>query len=347
MLFLTVERPRRSPQTSRASTLRLQWLSGVHRLVLGFFSEWRRDLACPLNLRRPVPFGQPAGSSGGLSLFHRRLRRGNSNLSPEISHASGCRVDWRAFHFFYHGNLSMVIDKFVRPSIGRLVNDGLIDSFFFIRYILGGPHIRLRVHPCKGCSAETAQRLTADAKEFLDISSVQPLDEDLIRRQNQALLAESPEESDDTIYETTPSMNFRSSRRPNVMAVGISSRARSIFLSRATRPFILLPFTSQSHGPGSSQLLCGCSSGKPLVWRIEKKNLTSFWLEGRVLLFRVIRSYLELMMRSTAAGYLSILAKARDRDSCDDQHFCWFVEASRRLSNELRRPTMSCGGASG
>lgn len=233
----------------------------------------------------------------------------------------------------------MVIDKFVRPSIGRLVNDGLIDSFFFIRYILGGPHIRLRVHPCKGCSAETAQRLTADAKEFLDIySSVQPLDQDLIRRQNQALLAESPEESDDTIYADNTFHEFPFIPETERYGGGnLIESSLDFFALSSYQAFHFIAVYLAEPRPRQltaiMRLLFRQAFG--MAHREEELNLllasrASFTLPGDPLLSRADDAF-----ERQPDIYRSLL-KREIETVANDQHFCWFVEASRRLSNELR-----------
>jgi hypothetical protein len=119
---------------------------------------------------------------------------------PEATRQSGGRSRWRAFHLFYHGPLALVLQHFVQPAVGRLLTDGLIDSFFFIRYPLGGPHVRLRIHPRAG-AGEAAARLAADAADFLARwPSTRSLDPEAIRRQNQSILATAPEENDDAVY---------------------------------------------------------------------------------------------------------------------------------------------------
>ncbi|HEV7507437.1 MAG TPA: lantibiotic dehydratase C-terminal domain-containing protein [Thermoanaerobaculia bacterium] len=124
----------------------------------------------------------------------------NANL-PEISRPSEEGRSWRAFHFFYHGPLALVLLHFVRPAIGRLLADGLIDSFFFIRYPLGGPHVRLRILPNTNRAEEASERLLVDAAGFLaQRPSISPIDPEAIRRQNLAILATAPEENDDAAY---------------------------------------------------------------------------------------------------------------------------------------------------
>lgn len=51
---------------------------------------------------------------------------------------------WRSFHLHYHGDRSRLLLELYRPLVARLVREGRIDRFFFVRLNLGGPHLRLR-----------------------------------------------------------------------------------------------------------------------------------------------------------------------------------------------------------
>lgn len=99
---------------------------------------------------------------------------------------------WLSFHLFYHGDRNKVLTDFVRPAVSSLVGRGRIDSFFFVRYALGGPHVRLRVY-AKGLS-ELEEVLIRAAREFLErLPSTQSLDVETLKRYNQDLLAENAE----------------------------------------------------------------------------------------------------------------------------------------------------------
>ena len=124
-----------------------------------------------------------------------------NTIPLEVSQYPDEWIEWHAFHFFYHAHLEPVLQHFVQPAVGRLLADGVIDSFFFIRYPLGGPHIRLRIRPCAHRAYEAAERLAADAAGFLARwPSTRSLDPEAIRRQNQSILASTPEESDNAVY---------------------------------------------------------------------------------------------------------------------------------------------------
>ncbi len=78
---------------------------------------------------------------------------------------------WCAYHFFYHGDRDLVLKHFVRPAVATLLRDQFIDSFFFIRYPLGGPHVRLRLRlapSSAGDSAGTEAALQRSAARFLE-----------------------------------------------------------------------------------------------------------------------------------------------------------------------------------
>jgi Lantibiotic biosynthesis dehydratase C-term len=68
---------------------------------------------------------------------------------------------WLSAHIFYHDEQDSLLLDCLRPLVRQLEERELIDSFFFIRYWEGGPHIRLRLG---GDSAV----LEAEAKPLLD-----------------------------------------------------------------------------------------------------------------------------------------------------------------------------------
>jgi hypothetical protein len=74
---------------------------------------------------------------------------------------------WYAYHFFYSGDRNLVLHHFVRPTVWKLQADHCIDSFFFIRYPLGGPHIRLRLRVLPGQIGIVEDLLARAAGDFL------------------------------------------------------------------------------------------------------------------------------------------------------------------------------------
>lgn len=53
---------------------------------------------------------------------------------------------WNAYHVFYHGDLDELIRSAVSPLTKKLLEQGIVEKFFYIRYWEGGPHIRLRFY---------------------------------------------------------------------------------------------------------------------------------------------------------------------------------------------------------
>jgi thiopeptide-type bacteriocin biosynthesis protein len=54
---------------------------------------------------------------------------------------------WISVHIFYSSNANPLLVECVAPLINRLRSEGMIAHYFFIRYWLGGPHVRLRLLP--------------------------------------------------------------------------------------------------------------------------------------------------------------------------------------------------------
>jgi hypothetical protein len=76
-------------------------------------------------------------------------------------------LQWRSYHLFYRGNYDRVLTDFVRPVVAVLLRDREIESFFFIRYAVGGPHLRIRVLPGPRGTDTVDQRLSDTARDFL------------------------------------------------------------------------------------------------------------------------------------------------------------------------------------
>ena len=54
------------------------------------------------------------------------------------------QITWLSGHLFYAGNLNRLLIEAVKPFVERALEEGLAQQWFFIRYGMGGPHIRLR-----------------------------------------------------------------------------------------------------------------------------------------------------------------------------------------------------------
>lgn len=107
---------------------------------------------------------------------------------------------WLSLHLFYHGDRDRLLLELLRPLVSKLLSTRQIDQFFFVRFALGGPHIRLRLHPLPGCAEEvTAEVEGAAAEFFARCPSTESLDEESIRRVNRSILATDPSEEDDLV----------------------------------------------------------------------------------------------------------------------------------------------------
>lgn len=73
--------------------------------------------------------------------------------------------EWLSFHVFYAANSNPILVEGVGPVVRRLRAEGLVERWFFIRYWLEGPHVRLRVLPAR---AEDAPRVRAEVREALE-----------------------------------------------------------------------------------------------------------------------------------------------------------------------------------
>src|SRR5687767_1719493 len=93
------------------------------------------------------------------------------------------RESWISGHLYYHESLDRAVLGFVHPLVVSLVKDGQIDAFFFVRYGLGGPHIRLRLRVIPGARELALAAMQQSAHHFLDLApSARSVDEEAIRR---------------------------------------------------------------------------------------------------------------------------------------------------------------------
>ena len=107
---------------------------------------------------------------------------------------------WISCHLYYHEDLNRVVRGFVQPAVALLAAVQ-IDAFFFVRYSLGGPHLRLRLRPLPGCRDEVLTAVKQFAQEFLARApSTKSLDEEIVRRTTDSILSFDPNETDASIY---------------------------------------------------------------------------------------------------------------------------------------------------
>jgi hypothetical protein len=106
---------------------------------------------------------------------------------------------WLSFHIYYHEDRDRILIGLVRPLIAELLRERWIDNFFFVRYMLGGPHIRLRLF--SSFAEEVEDLVRRRLNEFLEVCpSRQPLDTELIRKINDALSNQITASEDNDIY---------------------------------------------------------------------------------------------------------------------------------------------------
>jgi thiopeptide-type bacteriocin biosynthesis protein len=174
---------------------------------------------------------------------------------------------WRSFHLYYQGDLDLLLVKLVHPLLSVLAEERRIDRFFFVRYALGGPHVRLRLHVTEGEIDAVRDRVTAMAEAFFAQNPApRTLSDEEIRRTDAAILANDPHERDTGVV-AAPSVHERPFE-PEVSRYGgaellpfsldafvlSSARARSFLLShegapRARRlPAILQKLVAEASG---------------------------------------------------------------------------------------------------
>lgn len=111
--------------------------------------------------------------------------------------ADGGLGAWRSYHLHYHADLDLLLAELVRPLVSELLGDGVADRFYFVRYGLGGPHLRLRLR----WTAEPAPAAVAAAAAefFRRHPSRDSLPSEVVLRRNRPLLRIDPtaEEDDD------------------------------------------------------------------------------------------------------------------------------------------------------
>ncbi len=69
---------------------------------------------------------------------------------------------WDSFHFFYHGDRDLAVRLWLGPTVAELWRRRWIETFFFIRYSLGGPHLRLRIRPASTAPDGAIDALVTD-----------------------------------------------------------------------------------------------------------------------------------------------------------------------------------------
>ena len=100
---------------------------------------------------------------------------------------------WLAYHIFYHDDLDRVLIYCLLPLIKELFASDIVDSFFYIRYNMGGPHIRLRVRLLEEKRYLVRSILDRVSEEFFSKSpSMNGISDSEILKMSQALQDDDP-----------------------------------------------------------------------------------------------------------------------------------------------------------
>lgn len=73
------------------------------------------------------------------------------------------KKNWISIHIFYHGDQNKLIVNCVAPLIADLREQNLIQRYFFIKYWVEGPHVRLRLLPANGADDEKIKHMAEQA----------------------------------------------------------------------------------------------------------------------------------------------------------------------------------------
>lgn len=75
---------------------------------------------------------------------------------------------WLSLHVYYHGDHDALLLEGIRPLLEELDGRGAAQSYFYVRYWNGGPHVRLRVLPSDEAErAALAGKLLGDLNGYL------------------------------------------------------------------------------------------------------------------------------------------------------------------------------------
>lgn len=77
-------------------------------------------------------------------------------------------AQWMAFHIFYASDSNPIVTECVKPFVDRRRADGQLARWFFIKYWLEGPHLRVRLLPAPGSDPERIrQDFLTEVRGFL------------------------------------------------------------------------------------------------------------------------------------------------------------------------------------
>jgi hypothetical protein len=167
-----------------------------------------------------------------------------------VSAALDTARGWRSFHLVYHGDRDRLLREVVQPVVAELRADGGIEQAYFIRYDLGGPHVRLRLRPRPGQEDDAAGRVRAAFAAFVARApSAQPLTDETVRERNRGIVPGDPFASDaedvvypdNSLHEAPPNLEVERYGGParfghSLDAFALSSRDTLAWLAEAGAP---------------------------------------------------------------------------------------------------------------
>lgn len=108
---------------------------------------------------------------------------------------------WLNFHIYYHADRDRLLSEAVAPLLADLYRGGLLRRFYFVRYSLGGPHVRLRLETSPFTASLVREMVESHLKRYFSVApSLKPLSIEQISRTTQMLVASDPNEHDQAIY---------------------------------------------------------------------------------------------------------------------------------------------------
>jgi hypothetical protein len=110
---------------------------------------------------------------------------------------------WHGFHLVYHADRERLLRECAAPLAAGLLRDGLATRFFVIHYLLGGPHLRLRVQCDPADASAVSARVHEAAAEFYArVPSTETQPDEKVHRHNRGVIPSDPfaDASDDVVW---------------------------------------------------------------------------------------------------------------------------------------------------
>jgi thiopeptide-type bacteriocin biosynthesis protein len=77
-------------------------------------------------------------------------------------------MSWQAFHIYYSDSLDNMLTTVVEDEVKELISKGAVDSWFFLRYWEGGPHLRFRLKLKSDVSCEKIDQVKNETIRAFD-----------------------------------------------------------------------------------------------------------------------------------------------------------------------------------